>query len=434
MDILTAPLATGIKALLQQKADLLAFARQNLTAREEGWEGRDDQATAKLETITAAITREERLADAERSLLPTTPTQPGSAVASVHDRSEDDPKRGFRSSRDFCLAVMQTYRFGRMDPRLKPLQATAGSDEQSGTSDPYGGFMMPIAFSPNILSVQGEADPTAGLTRPLPMDAPMVKINARVDKNHATSVSGGLRVYRHSETTDVDPARMQFEQLSFDAHELIGAAFATESVLTDSPGAFIALISEGFRDEFGAKNLNEKLNGTGVGQFLGIMNSPCKIAVAKETGQKAATIMVENIDNMAARCWRYREAVWLANATTRPQLRGLSRAVGTGGSPVAYFTVAPDGRELLDGRPIHFTEFAEVLGTEGDLVLGNWREFIEGTYQPLQQAESIHVRFLNHERTFKFWLRNAGMPWWRSALTPRKGSTLSPFVTLATRS
>jgi hypothetical protein len=46
----------------------------------------------------------------------------------------------------------------------------------------------------------------------------------------------------------------------------------------------------------------------------------------------------------------------------------------------------------------------------------------------------MHVRFVNHERAFKFWTRNAGAPWWRSALTPHKGSaTLSPFVTLAER-
>jgi len=55
-------------------------------------------------------------------------------------------------------------------------------------------------------------------------------------------------------------------------------------------------------------------------------------------------------------------------------------------------------------------------------------------YYQRQSAESVHVRFVNHERTFKFWLRNAGAPWWRSALTPNKSSvTLSPFVTLAAR-
>ena len=52
----------------------------------------------------------------------------------------------------------------------------------------------------------------------------------------------------------------------------------------------------------------------------------------------------------------------------------------------------------------------------------------------IQSAESVHVRFENHERTFKLWTRNCGAPWWRSALTPNKGAnSLSPIVLLAAR-
>lgn len=375
------------------------------------------------------------VADVEREATTPVPvSQQTPRLQMGRDRSEDDPKRGFKDHREFCKVVMEAGMGRRVDERLKPLyQATAGSDEQGGYSDPYGGFMLPVAFSPNVLSVQSESDPTAAYVTPLPMEAPIVKIAARVDKDHSSSVSGGLVVYRHAETTAVTPTRTQLEQLSFDAQELIGAAYATESLMADSPGSFIAMISAGFRDEFAAKILNEKLNGVGAsGQYLGVLNSPCLVTVAKETGQAADTIVTENIDKMAARCWRYNSAVWLANQTTRPQLRGLVRAVGTGGAPVPYFSVG-DGQERLDGRPIFFTEFAKAVGDVGDLILGDWSQFIEGIYQPLQQAESIHVRFLNHERTFKFWVRNCGMPWWRSALTPKNGATLSPFVVLAAR-
>ena len=76
-----------------------------------------------------------------------------------------------------------------------------------------------------------------------------------------------------------------------------------------------------------------------------------------------------------------------------------------------------------------FSIYAATLGDQGDLILANFAEYLEGLYQPLQSAESMHVRFANHERAFKFWLRNAGAPWWRTALTPAKSTaTLSPFV------
>lgn len=356
------------------------------------------------------------------------------AVVAGRENAEDDPKRGFRDQREFCQKVFEAGRTGKIDARLKPL-AAAGSDEAGGHSDPHGAFLLPIAFSPDMLKVQTEGDPTAPLTRKLPMDAPMVKVDARVDKNHNTSVSGGLRVYRHAETAELTSSRQEFEKLSFDANELMGLALATESQISDSPYSFVAMIADGFKDEFGAKLLQEKLSGTGAGgQYLGALTSPALITIAKENAQAAATILVENIDKMAARCWRYNSerTVYLANPTTRPQLRGLVRNIGTGGNVVNYFT-QDGGVERLDGRLIFFTEFAKTLGTIGDLVLINLSEYIEGQYQGMQQAESVHVRFVNHERALKFWVRNCGMPWWRSALTPKNGDTLSPIVALATR-
>jgi HK97 family phage major capsid protein len=53
----------------------------------------------------------------------------------------------------------------------------------------------------------------------------------------------------------------------------------------------------------------------------------------------------------------------------------------------------------------------------------------------LQSAQSMHVRFLNDEQTFRWTIRNDGQPIWNAPLTPFKGSnTLSPFVSLDVRS
>ena len=74
------------------------------------------------------------------------------------------------------------------------------------------------------------------------------------------------------------------------------------------------------------------------------------------------------------------------------------------------------------------------MGDTGDILLVNPTQYLDGLYQPLQSAESLHVRFDSHERAFKFWLRNDGKCWWRAALTPKNSaSTLSPFVKLDAR-
>jgi HK97 family phage major capsid protein len=352
------------------------------------------------------------------------------------DRIADDPQFGFKAPRDFFLAVIEAGREGgAVAPGLKFL-AAAGADEQGGYSDPYGGFFIPKAFVPGPLQVAAEPDPTAGRTRMIPMGAPTVHFNARVDKVHTTSVSGGLTVARRAETAAITSSRMEFEQVTLQATALFGFYFATEELLIDSPVSIAAIIEAGFRDQFTAHLLDERLNGTGTGQYTGINTTAnlARVSVVKETGQLANTINYQNIVKMRARAWGYGGAVWMANHDTYTQLAQLQLALGTAGAIVWQPSAVTDRPDMLLGRPLFFTEFCKTLGTQGDVILANWGEFLEGMYQPMQSAESIHVRFDRHERAFKFWMRNAGAPWWRAALTPKNGAnTLSPFVVLDTR-
>lgn len=353
----------------------------------------------------------------------------------VTDRVADDPKKGFKDHKEFLGAVMDAGRGRKIDARLLPLRATQGTDEQQGSQDPYGGFLVPHGVAPGILQIAPEDDPVSALTTKPPMKTPTVSFNARVDKDHTTSVSGGLVVTRRPETVDGSSSRMKFEQVTLTANELFGLAYATERIITDSPESFVAVLAAGFKDEYAAKAMDERLNGSGVGEPLGVLhaNNGSKIEVAKETGQVADTIVKENIDKMVSRCWRPGRAIWLANHDTRPQLRSLAQNVGTGGAPVPYFTIE-GGKEYLDGKLIFFTEFASKLGDVGDLILAVWSEYYEGEYVPMQSDESIHVRFAAGERCFRFYKRNDGQPSWRAALTPKKSAaTLSPFVTLAAR-
>lgn len=355
-------------------------------------------------------------------------------ITEQRDNVLDDPKKGFKSPRDFTMAVIDAGRGREIDPRLAPL-AAAGSDEARGNSDPAGGFLVPEGFSPNLLQINPEDDPVGALTTKVPMTNPLVRMPARVDTTHTTSVTGGLTVTRRPETVAGTSSQMTLSRVQLEAHTLFGLSYATEEILTDSPISFAAILSAGFSEQMASHILKERLHGTGIGEFLGVVNADCTVSAAKETGQAAATIVKENIDAMRSRCYGYSKAVWLYNHDCLPQLKSLVQAVGTGGAPVSYFTVDANGNSMLDGRPAYPTEYCKALGTTGDILLGNWSEYLEGLYQPLESAESIHVRFVNHERAFKFWLRNAGTPWWKAALTPVYSSaTLSPFVKLDTRS
>lgn len=362
----------------------------------------------------------------------------------VGENVEDDPKRGFKTPRHLLNAVIDAEGkpFSKMAPGLPGMfrdknglaAKTAGSDEAMGISDPYGGFLIPTVLMPGVKMIGFEGDPTAGLTANMPMNNPTVPFNARVDKDHSTSVSGGLQVSRSVETATKSATRTKFEQIILKANSLFGVSYASEEILVDSPESFAAIIERGFQDEFGATILREKLRGSGVGEYEGVLSTPSLIAVDKEAEQAADTIVYENLINMRARCWGYGKAIWLANHDTLPQLMTIKQDIGTAGTAMWQMSALPDHPDTLFGRPLFMTEFASTLGDVGDLLLANWGEYLEGTYQSLQGAESMHVRFLNHERTFKFWTRNDARPWWRVALTPAESTTtLSPFVTIAER-
>jgi HK97 family phage major capsid protein len=403
----------------------------------------DRQAAA----ANAATGRRDRLAGATRSAGPRTVQRQATADPNVARSSgqrlaaeADDQMHGFRSSREFFGAVMAHALTGRADERLHTLRAhgepraTAGGDEQGEYSQPYGGFLVPAGMSPTLLAVGAESDPTVGRTLALPMDVPSLSINARTDKDHTTSVSGGLTFSRRAETQEAGSSRQKYEQVVLRATTLTGVNFQSNELINDSPTSIAALIEAGFRAQYGAHMLKEKIRGTGAGEYEGILNSPALISVAKEGSQVNDTVVYDNVIKMRARSWGYGQAIWIANHDTFPQLAKLNVAVGTGGAPVWMASAAEDRPDMLLGRPIFFSEYASTVGDVGDIMLVNWSQYLEGTLQGLVSSESIHVRFLANENTFKIETRNDGRGWWRSALTPNKSSdTLSPFVTLAAR-
>lgn len=355
-------------------------------------------------------------------------------IARQHENFQDDPKKGFKHRSEFFKEVIRAGRGFSEDARLKYL--TVGSDEARGNSDPAGGFLVPLDFIAELLKVSPFDDPLGARTTKIPMTTPIVMIPARTDKDHSSSVAGGVTFTRRPETVAGNASQMTFEKVTLQATEIFGLSYVSEELLTDSMVSFTAILEAGFQDQRAYHMTKERLFGTGVGEYLGMANSanPCLVSVAKETGQAATTLVYENVVKMRSRCWGYGDAIWLANYDTMPSFVLMNQAVGTGGAVVFQPSAREGVPDMLLGRPLIFTEFCKTLGSAGDVILANATQYLEGIYQPLQSAESMHVRFVNHERVFKFWERNAGWPWWKTALTPvNSTATLSPFIITAVR-
>jgi len=302
-----------------------------------------------------------------------------------------------------------------------------------------GGFLVPEEFRSELLSLALETSIMRPLAFTIPMSSSTMRMPTIKDTSHASSVFGGVVAYWESEAATLSESEPTFSQMQLVAKKLTGYTVSSNELLSDSAIGLEAVLLQLFPQAITFFEDESFMNGTGVGQPLGILNAACKVTVAKESGQAAATILYENLNKMYSRMLptSRARAVWIANIDTMPQLAAMSLAVGTGGSAVWIGSGGAQGAfpMTLWGRPIVFTEHCQTLGTEGDIYFVDPSYYVIGDRQELSVASSPHVKFTTDETVWRFVERLDGRPWLESALTPAHGSnTLSPIVTLAVRS
>jgi len=350
---------------------------------------------------------------------------------------------GFKSFGHFCVDIFKAGEDGRgASAELKKYDAAVkAAYGVNSLIDSEGGYLVPVEQSTQLLERALEASIVRPRAQILPMSTSHLEIPAIKDDSRSSNLFGGVVVYRTAEAGAYTKTNPKFRKVGLQLNKLSGLCYVTDEMLSDSPISVEALVMRLFPAAFAYKEDEEFLGGNGAGKPLGVYNAAnnALIAVAKETGQAADTIVAENVIKMYSRCYGKNSAVWVANHDTFPQLATMTLNVGTGGVPLWLpgnnqgLAGAPAG--TLMGRPLILSEQVPTVGDQGDIGLYDFSQYLIGerSGEGLQTATSIHLRFDYGETAFRFTLRNDGQPWWRAPLTPKNGSTLSPFVVLAER-
>ena len=327
---------------------------------------------------------------------------------------------------------------------LGPQFNAAASGLNTGTGA-EGGFLVRTDFSTMLLDKAMTESVLAPLCSSVTLsegsdsfEAPYIDETSRA----TGSRFGGVRIYRAGEADTVTASKPKFGRFEIRLEDLMGIAYATERSLRDA-GVLAQVIAKSFASEFAYTIDDEILNGDGNARCLGILNSPATVSVAKEASQVAATIVAENILKMHSRmpAKMRNGAVWIHNQDCEPQfpqmnikVKNVAGSENVGGLPIFSPPNVLSPVPSLYGKPLVAAEQAKTLGTVGDLYFANLSEYLLVKKGGLEMAESVHVRFLYNEKTFRFIFPINGAPTWKSALTPANGSNpLSPFVSLATR-
>lgn len=354
----------------------------------------------------------------------------------VRQPKEVDETFGFKSLGEMLQAVRHSSSVGaRIDPRL---DAKASGMNVAAPSE--GGFLVAPSFANDLLQRTYETGQILSRVSRYPLSGNSNRIDVPyVDETSRANGSrwGGITTYWVDEAEAITASKPKIGLAELKLKKVGAALYATEEMIEDT--AFLStVVNDVFPQEMSFAIEDSLVNGTGAGQPMGVLVAPCKIEVPKETNQAADTVVFANILKMWSRLWsRARSnAVWLISQDVEPQLYQMTMPVGTGGVPVYLPPSGAAGNPYatLMGRPVIPVEYCDTLGDAGDIILGNWGEYGIIDKGGLRTASSLHVKFLEDERVFKWVYRIDGQPKWHSALTPKNGgSTQSVFLTLAAR-
>lgn len=356
-------------------------------------------------------------------------------------------KRQFRNLFDQVTAIRNFRNTGSIDNRLAYVESELTQRSATGMNSlvgSEGAFLIEPEFARPIYDDAIKTGSILSRVSQYPTTSNEVKWKTIVQNDHsiANGVMGGTLVYWAGEADTVEASKMKFGESKIELHKLMGIGYVTEEISEDA-----TFISNLYKQAF-SKAIRRKLEhaiiwGDGVGKIKGIMNSDSLITIAKETGQPAGTFDYNNIRKMWNRLSPERRAnsVWLVNNFAEGELELMSFAVGTGGVPVYL----PNGGlkdtpySTLRGRPVIPTDLLSATGTKGDIILADLNDFmllkkggnLEGKFEV-----SMHVRFLYGEDAFRIILRVGGKTFTSETITPNNagGNTISPYITLATRS
>jgi HK97 family phage major capsid protein len=341
---------------------------------------------------------------------------------------------GFNGFSDFLREVYKSAQSPteRMYKWIGTVKST-GMEEAVGHD---GGFLVPTEFKNTLWRNTLEKSILLNRCTKIPMQTSSVGIPVIDETTHSGSVYGGVIVYKVEEGGTKTASKPKFGKCQLNLHKYVVLMYATDELLQDTPISLEPLLNTMASEALAFQVDDDIIFGTGAGEILGITNSPCIISVTRDAGAPSIEIMDVSLMWRRLLARSHGNAIWLANHDCFDDLARLRDGTGAPYGLMRFSTTGMVGEPYatLLGRPVFFTEHAQTLGTAGDLILGDFSQFLIGQRAGggIKSDTSIHVAFTTDETAFRFVLRIDGQPWMRSAITPVRGSnTLSSFVQLS---
>lgn len=246
--------------------------------------------------------------------------------------------------------------------------AVFAANEMRTDNGPDGGFLIQPALASEIW------DATAGkgsgflemLTfRPQSVASLRIPTYETMDSDEAN----GVTVARVGEGEAApNPSKPGINYVDLRLEKLVSRVNVTDELQRDIP------FMSSFASSIMARKMRAKLEkwvlqGSGVGEPLGLLKGPGTVAIAKEADQTGASVALRpaNLHKMIAALvdGGFARSFWVVNSALLPEIWGLSD--GKDGAYQKDFSVSPYG--TLMGRPVFTSDQAAGVHVKGDVAL-----------------------------------------------------------------
>lgn len=353
-----------------------------------------------------------------------------------HDQVDSGGKATeFKSFGEFLLAVKS--RHIRPDSRLRYFASEVEEAEHKDLSEGLGasgGILVPSQYDATLRQVTAEMAIVRPRANVIPMSRRSIEIPALRQDTTTANVPhwfGGMLAFWESEAAAITETEPQFRNITLTAHEITAVTHVSNNLLADSAVSLSALLTgpRGFPGVVAWKEDWAFLRGSGVGEPLGVLNSPAVVDVDRTT---ANTVTFDDLALMMTALLPSSNAVWVANLALKSHLLRMHGPTDTNYGGVYMWGSAKDGvPATLMGLPIIFTEKLPAVGSRGDLILCDFSHYYVGDRKATTIDSTDQPRWLNNQTSWKVTARVDGQPWINAPFTLADGTTtVSPFVVL----
>ena len=276
--------------------------------------------------------------------------------------------------------------------------------------DPSGGFLVPDEFRAEVIRYATESAIVRPRARVIPMATDTLTLSTL---DQTADHFGGVTFTRPGEAQAGIPSKPTFGKITLNATKLIGLCAISNEMLRNSAINIANYLVGLFGEALSYQEDKEFLTANGVGKPLGIIADSRVSTVTRTTANR---IKVKDIIDMYVKlpAFATANAVWTTTKEGIGQLMQLRADAITAGDQAGAMIFQPSMTAgvtmTLYGKPILETDKLPAVGTRGDLILGDYRNYFIGDKGAMRVASSLHERFTSDEIVLRFIKEYDGQP------------------------